>query len=61
MGSKVLFDRINSSFLRQGAMKLIGAELRKVEYGLCEILLPYSQNVTQQQNGFHGGLIGVST
>ncbi|MBM3361728.1 MAG: PaaI family thioesterase [Betaproteobacteria bacterium] len=40
-------------------MQLFGARLVRVEAGLCEIALPYSDRVTQQQGGFHGGAIGA--
>jgi uncharacterized protein (TIGR00369 family) len=35
------------------------ARLLRVEPGLVEIALPYSERVTQQQNGFHGGAMGA--
>lgn len=52
-------DRVATSFARQGMMKHLGAELRRVEPGLVEIWLPYSDKVTQQQEGFHGGAMGA--
>ena len=52
-------DRVASSFARQGMMQHLGAELRRVEAGLVEIWLPYSDKVTQQQDGFHGGAVGA--
>ena len=54
-----LFQRIEASFLRQGLMQHLGARLVRVEPGLCEVALPYSQQVNQQQGGFHGGAIGA--
>ena len=54
-----LFQRIEASFLRQGLMKHLGARLLRVEPGLCEVALPYSESVTQQQDGFHGGAVGA--
>ena len=54
-----LFQRIEASFLRQGLMQHLGARLIRVEFGLCEVALPYSQQVNQQQGGFHGGAIGA--
>ncbi len=50
------FERVNASFVRQGLMQHLGARLLRVEHGVCEIALPYSERVTQQQGGFHGGL-----
>jgi uncharacterized protein (TIGR00369 family) len=54
-----LFRRIEASFLRQGMMQHLGARLLRVEPGLCEVALPYSERVTQQQGGFHGGAMGA--
>ncbi len=54
-----LFQRIEASFLRQGLMQHLGARLLRVEPGLCEVALPYSERLTQQQGGFHGGAMGA--
>ncbi|MEO7400287.1 MAG: PaaI family thioesterase [Polaromonas sp.] len=54
-----LFRRIEASFLRQGLMQHLGARLVRVEPGLCEVALPHSERVTQQQGGFHGGAMGA--
>mmetsp|Transcript_4799 Transcript_4799/g.9041 ORF Transcript_4799/g.9041 Transcript_4799/m.9041 type:complete len:193 (+) Transcript_4799:73-651(+) len=54
-----LFKRIEESFQRQGMMVGMGAELSRVLPGSCEIRLPYSDKVTQQQGGFHGGAVGA--
>ena len=54
-----LFKRIEQSFVRQGMMLHLGARLVRVEPGLCEVALPYSDKVTQQQGGFHGGAVGA--
>jgi uncharacterized protein (TIGR00369 family) len=54
-----LFQRIEASFLRQGMMQHLGARLLRVEPGCCEIALPHSERVTQQQGGFHGGAMGA--
>jgi uncharacterized protein (TIGR00369 family) len=51
--------RVQASFQRQGLMQHFGARLLQVEPGLCVIALPYSDKVTQQQDGFHGGAIGA--
>ncbi|MDO8698836.1 MAG: PaaI family thioesterase [Rhodoferax sp.] len=53
------FARIQKSFERQGLMMHWGARLLRVEPGLCEVALPYSDKVTQQQAGFHGGAVGA--
>ena len=54
-----LFTRIETSFLRQGMMQNLGARLLRVEPGLCELSLPHSERVTQQQGSFHGGAMGT--
>ena len=54
-----LYARVQESFLRQGMMQHLGAQLLRVAPGLCEIGLPYSDRVTQQQGGFHGGAVGA--
>ena len=54
-----IFDRVNQSFQRQGMMQHLDARLVKVEQGVVEIVLPYSDKVTQQQDGFHGGAMGA--
>ena len=53
------WTRVETSFQRQGMMQHIGARLLQVEPGLCVLALPYSDKVTQQQDGFHGGAIGA--
>jgi len=40
-------------------MRHLGARLLQATPGLCEVALPYSDRVTQQQGGFHGGAIGA--
>ena len=57
--SPELFDRVARSLERQGMMRHLEARLVRVEAGLVEILLPYSDKVTQQQDGFHGGAMGA--
>jgi uncharacterized protein (TIGR00369 family) len=52
-------QRVKDSFERQGMMRHLGARLLRVESGLCEIALPYTDKVTQQQDGFHGGAMGA--
>ncbi len=56
---ETLWSRVQTSFERQGLMRHIGARLLQVEPGLCVLALPYSDKVTQQQDGFHGGAIGA--
>ena len=57
--TSAVFRRVADSFARQGMMRHLGAELRRAEAGLVEIWLPYSDKVTQQQDGFHGGATGA--
>lgn len=59
MAHETVFDRVAQSFARQGLMSHLGARLVRVESGLCEVALPYSDKVTQQQDGFHGGAMGA--
>jgi uncharacterized protein (TIGR00369 family) len=54
-----LYQRVHKSFVRQGMMQHLGARLLRVESGLVEVALPYSERVTQQQGGFHGGAMGA--
>jgi uncharacterized protein (TIGR00369 family) len=54
-----LWKRIEDSLKRQGMMVHLHARLLRVEHGLVEIALPYSEKVTQQRNGFHGGAMGA--
>lgn len=51
--------RVRESFARQGMMRHLDARLLSVAPGQVEILLPYSDKVTQQQDGFHGGAMGA--
>ena len=54
-----LFERIDQSFQRQGMMQHLQARLLRVEPGCVELALPFSDKVTQQQGGFHGGAMGA--
>ena len=54
-----LHARIEASFVRQGMMQHLGARLVSVAPGEVEIALPYSERVTQQQGGYHGGAMGA--
>lgn len=55
----VLWGRVQRSLDRQGMMRHLGVRLLRVEPGLVELALPYSDRVTQQQDGFHGGAMGA--
>ncbi len=52
-------QRVQASFVRQGMMRALGARLVSADPGRCEVALPYSDKVTQQQGGFHGGAMGA--
>ncbi|MEO7937499.1 MAG: PaaI family thioesterase [Burkholderiaceae bacterium] len=54
-----LYQRVQASFERQGMMLQLGARLLVVGPGVCVLELPYSDKVTQQQGGFHGGAMGA--
>ncbi len=51
--------QVRASFERQPFMTLIGAELTRVEPGLCEIALPHRDDLTQQHGFIHGGAVGA--
>ncbi|MBP6617304.1 MAG: PaaI family thioesterase [Xylophilus sp.] len=40
-------------------MRHLNARLGAVGPGHCEVFLPYSDKVAQQQGGFHGGAMGA--
>src|SRR6266498_4605412 len=50
-------EEIRSSFAKQGIMRLIGAELDRVEPGMVEIRLPYRADLAQQHGYLHAGVV----
>ena len=50
---------IEGSFLKQGLMGTFQAVIDRLEHGVLEISLPYSDAVSQQHQFFHGGAIGA--
>src|ERR1700704_4095929 len=50
-------EEIKRSFADQAIMRLIGAELSRVEPGVVEITLPYRSDLTQQHGYLHAGVI----
>lgn len=52
-------DRVRTSFGRQQAMKTIGANLTRVEPGLVEIEMPFSDQLTQQHGFVHAGVLSM--
>lgn len=51
--------RVEASLARQGMMRHLGVRLLAVAPGEVTLVLPYSDRVTQQQGGFHGGAMGA--
>lgn len=51
--------RVQASLDRQGMMQQLGVRLLAVAPGAVTLALPYSDRVTQQQGGFHGGAMGA--
>ncbi len=51
--------RVQQSFDRQGLMQHWGARVHHVDVGVCTIILPFSDKVSQQQGAFHGGAMGA--
>lgn len=52
-------ERVALSLARQGMMQHLGVRLLSATAGRVELAMPYSDKVTQQQGGFHGGAIGA--
>jgi uncharacterized protein (TIGR00369 family) len=51
--------RVRASFDRQGAMRLIGAQLSELRPGYCRIELPYRDDLTQQHGYIHAGIVSA--
>ena len=51
--------RVRTSFGRQQAMALLGAEMTMVVPGMTEIMLPYREELTQQHGFVHAGIIAA--
>jgi uncharacterized protein (TIGR00369 family) len=51
--------RVRASFDRQGFMRFLGAGLTVVEPGFCEIRLPFREDLGQQHEFFHAGVLGA--
>ena len=54
-----LRQRVQASLERQGMMSQLGVRLLAVSPGEVTLAMPYSDRVTQQQGGFHGGAMGA--
>lgn len=53
-------ERVRTSFARQAAMALIGAELIEVAPGRVTITLAHSERITQQHGFIHAGIISTA-
>ena len=53
-------ERVEESFGRQAAMKLIGAELTRCEPGIVEVEMPFREELTQQHGILHAGMISAA-
>jgi uncharacterized protein (TIGR00369 family) len=51
--------RIRESFLRQPFMDHMGASIKELKPGFCEIHVPYKKELTQQHGYFHAGVVGT--
>lgn len=49
-------EKIYKSFAEQSVMKLIGAEISRVEPGKVDIKLPFRKDLTQQNGFLHAGI-----
>jgi len=52
-------ERVRASFARQGAMRLIGAELVDVAPGYCAIALVPRAEIAQQHGYVHAGIVSA--
>lgn len=52
--------RVTESFARQNAMRTIGAELTRVEYGVVELEMPFRADLTQQHGFLHAGILSTA-
>ena len=50
-------ERVIADFKRQKVMSTIGASLARVDAGEVEILLPFSESLTQQNGFLHAGIV----
>ena len=56
---EALRQRVQASLDRQGMMQPLAVRLLSVAPGTVTLAMPYSDRVTQQQGGFHGGAMGA--
>ena len=53
-------QRVRESFVRQGAMHTLGAQLALLEPGAVDIELDWSQALTQQHGFLHAGMVSTA-
>lgn len=53
-------ERVEQSFERQAAMKLIGAQLTRCDPGVVEVELPFRDDLTQQHGFLHAGIVSTA-
>jgi len=51
-----LHARISESFSRQGLMRMLQAELTRVEVGHVDIRIPYAESLSQQNGFLHAAI-----
>jgi uncharacterized protein (TIGR00369 family) len=52
-------SRVRESFARQRVMRLFGASVERVAPGAVDVLLPYREDLTQQDGYVHAGVIAA--
>lgn len=52
-------NKVEESFKKQAFMNTLGAKLVEVRPGFCEIHVPFSKSLTQQNGYFHAGVIAT--
>lgn len=50
---------IHDTFEKQQFLNFIGAKISVIEHGYCEMILPYRDELTQQNKFFHAGIVGT--
>jgi uncharacterized protein (TIGR00369 family) len=50
---------VEAIFAAQGAMRLIGAKLARVDHGLAEFEVAFRPELSQQNGFFHAGIVGT--
>jgi len=53
-------SRVRASFNRQSAMKTLGIEIKGLEAGRIELVMPYHEAYSQQHGFVHAGIIATA-